>query len=152
MTFPSLESVEFYALLGPSGCRKVTLLRLMAGSAHPERDAVMLYLRHNYVLSRGMGMPGNSFCAIADLDDFIAIAHPDLLARILPQNRVAAALPRYVSISGHFPQLVIAVRIGWPSGRQAELLGIPAEVYLFPASSRAHAGWLRSTPRSATGR
>src|SRR3977135_4632409 len=33
---------EFFALLGPSGCRKTTLLRLLAGFETPEEGRILL--------------------------------------------------------------------------------------------------------------
>jgi hypothetical protein len=98
---------------------------------------MMLSLRDDQVLSRRMRMIRDSLRAVADLDIVLTIANPDLITRILPRNGVAAPLPRDISITGHLPQLIITVRIGWPARNslQAELFSILASVHLFSRGS-----------------
>src|SRR6185312_1950986 len=77
----------------------------------------------------------NALGSIAHFYPAVVLAHPHLLAGILPWHRIAASLPGDVSITRHLTLLIIAVRIG----RSAvdRLQGAP---FLTPASQH----WLMS--------
>src|SRR6266436_216853 len=60
-------------------------------------------------------MPGYDLASTEDFHLAALLAHPHLFARIRPWNRVAAALPGYVSIARYLTLFVVNIGIRRPA-------------------------------------
>src|SRR6185312_10080010 len=80
---------------------------------------------------------GNEFSAATHLHSASLLANPDLLARIAPGNRIAAALPGNIGISRYLALLVIGVRVRQTAVHRlhTELIFVPANQHLFARRS-----------------
>src|SRR6516165_10197374 len=102
------------------------------------RDADMVVSERDDLVTLGRcGMQGDALSAVVDLNCWSVVAHPDLLACVLPRHRIAAAVPRDVGITSDLALLVIHIWIGWPALNcmHGGPIGRPANDHLFMRSA-----------------
>ena len=94
-----VNDAEFVAIVGPSGCGKSTLLRLMQGLDHPSAGLIRFRGQPVHGVCREMAMVFQSFALYPWLTVKQNVAF-GLEALHRPPDQIAAAVDRYVSVTG----------------------------------------------------
>ena len=96
-----VERGEVVALLGPSGCGKTTLLRLIAGFAHPDAGTVEVASRA--VAGAGTWVPPEQRRVGMVFQDYALFPHLDVAANVgfgLPRRTRASRVAELLSVVG----------------------------------------------------